>query len=195
VLRAVFVPDGEDLPAEFMSDFDPLHFRVTRDPVTGALTGATAGTDFDGDIRAEWHPDAEEDGAEMGGDGAAGSNVKSGDDRHDASIPPSNARPTPGSPGRPRYLDGAVGRTSRSGVFTQAANGAGVTGSNRSPAPGAGGSVDQLGTSIPAKDTEGVGQTGSVPAQARASTTADQGSRFSFRAAKPFPIRNLQPGI
>jgi hypothetical protein len=57
VLRAVFVPDGEQPPPEFMADFSPLRIRATRDPATGEITCDDAGADFDGDISAQWHPD------------------------------------------------------------------------------------------------------------------------------------------
>ena len=62
VVRAVFVPEGEQPPADFASAFDPLHFPATLDPETWAQSPATvAGTDFDGDLQAEWHPDPDED--------------------------------------------------------------------------------------------------------------------------------------
>jgi hypothetical protein len=57
VLRAAFVPEGEDPPADFTADFSPLKFRATLDRATGTLTCEGAGTSFGGDIRAEWHPD------------------------------------------------------------------------------------------------------------------------------------------
>ena len=57
VLRAAFVPDGEDPPPEFAADFSPLKFRATLDRTTGIITCDSAGMNFDGDIRAEWHPD------------------------------------------------------------------------------------------------------------------------------------------
>jgi hypothetical protein len=61
VLRAVFVPDGQEPPPEFSSDFSPLRVRATLDPATGAITCDDAGISFDGDIRGEWHPDEEQD--------------------------------------------------------------------------------------------------------------------------------------
>jgi hypothetical protein len=60
VLRAVFVPDGEDLPPEFAAEFDPIRFRASLDPETGEITCDDAGMNIDGDIRAEWHPDEDE---------------------------------------------------------------------------------------------------------------------------------------
>jgi hypothetical protein len=60
VLRAAFVPDGKQPPPEFSSDFSPLKFRATLDPQTGAITCDNAGMNFDGDILAEFHPDAEQ---------------------------------------------------------------------------------------------------------------------------------------
>lgn len=72
VLRAAFVPEGQQPPPELSSDFSPLKFRATRDPVTGAITCDNLGINFDGDIRAEWHPDEEQDseaGQETAGQG------------------------------------------------------------------------------------------------------------------------------
>ena len=60
VLRAAFVPDGQQPPSEFSSDFSPLRFRATLDPATGAITCDNAGMNFDGDVLAEWHPDEEQ---------------------------------------------------------------------------------------------------------------------------------------
>ena len=57
VLRAAFVPNGEDPPPEFASDFSPLKFRATLDRATGIITCDNAGINFGGDIHAEWHPD------------------------------------------------------------------------------------------------------------------------------------------
>jgi hypothetical protein len=57
VLRAAFVPDGEEPPPEFSADFSPLKFRATLDRATGTITCDNVGTNFGGDIRAEWHPD------------------------------------------------------------------------------------------------------------------------------------------
>jgi hypothetical protein len=69
VLRAAFVPDGEDPPPEFAADFSPLKFRATLDKATGTITCDSAGMNFDGDIRAEWHPD---EAQETGGRNTAG---------------------------------------------------------------------------------------------------------------------------
>ena len=67
VLRAAFVPDGEQPPPELAADFSPLKFRATLDTATGTITCDNAGMNFDGDIRAEWHPD-EQPGSEEGED-------------------------------------------------------------------------------------------------------------------------------
>ncbi len=82
VIRAVFVPEGEQPPPEFSSVFDPLHFPATLDPATGQITCAMPGGDFNGDIRAEWHPD-DDPGSDNGEDAAAqGDNARQpgGDD-------------------------------------------------------------------------------------------------------------------
>jgi hypothetical protein len=57
VLRAAFVPEGEQPPPELAADFSPLTFRATLDRSTGTITCDEAGTNFGGDIQAEWHPD------------------------------------------------------------------------------------------------------------------------------------------
>ena len=62
IVRAVFVPDGEQPPAEFLADIDPLHFRATLDPATGEITCANTGVSIDGDVRARWFP-ADDGGA------------------------------------------------------------------------------------------------------------------------------------
>jgi hypothetical protein len=64
VVRAAFVPDGEQPPPEFMGAFDPLRIRATLDPATGGITCNDAGMNFDGDIRAEFYPDADRDSGE-----------------------------------------------------------------------------------------------------------------------------------
>ena len=61
VVRAAFVPDGQQPPPEFLGDFNPLRIPATLNPATGEITCINAGTNFGGDIRAEWHPDAEQD--------------------------------------------------------------------------------------------------------------------------------------
>jgi hypothetical protein len=60
VLRAVFVPDGEDPPPEFAGDFRPLRIPATIDTETGEIT-SDSGINFGGAVRAEWHPGAGED--------------------------------------------------------------------------------------------------------------------------------------
>ena len=57
IVRAVFVPEGEEPPPDLAANFDTLHFSVTFDPASGLLTGAEPGASFDGDVRAEWVPD------------------------------------------------------------------------------------------------------------------------------------------
>jgi hypothetical protein len=74
IVRAAFVPDGEQPPPEFSADFSPIKFRATLDPATGAITCDNAGMNFQGDIRAEWHPDAKQ-----GSDGADESTGEDGD--------------------------------------------------------------------------------------------------------------------
>jgi hypothetical protein len=70
VVRAVFVPEGEQPPPEFSSVFNTIKFAATLDPETGVITCDNAGVSFDGDVRAEWHPDEEQggDGGEQAGD-------------------------------------------------------------------------------------------------------------------------------
>jgi hypothetical protein len=69
VLRAVFVREGEQPPPEFLSDFGPLRMPATLDPATGEITCDNSGTSFDGEVRAEWHPDSDgEDGDDSSGD-------------------------------------------------------------------------------------------------------------------------------
>jgi hypothetical protein len=60
-LRAAFVPDGEQPPAEFSADMHPLRFPATLDPTTGAITLANAGTNPGGDVVARFVPDEEQD--------------------------------------------------------------------------------------------------------------------------------------
>lgn len=72
IMRAAFVPDGQQPPPEFGGDFSPLKFRATLDTATGIITCDNAGMSFDSDIRAEWHPDVEQgsdDGTQSGGPG------------------------------------------------------------------------------------------------------------------------------
>jgi hypothetical protein len=69
VVRAVFVPEGEQPPPEFSSVFNTIKFAATLDPETGTITCDNAGVSFDGDVRAEWHPD-EEQGADRGEEAA-----------------------------------------------------------------------------------------------------------------------------
>jgi hypothetical protein len=76
VLRAAFVPDGEDPPPEFAADFSPLKFRATLDRVTGIITCDSAGINFGGDILAEWHPDEVQ-----GSDGGKAATVQDDDAR------------------------------------------------------------------------------------------------------------------
>jgi hypothetical protein len=65
VIRAVFVPDGEQPPPEFLNDIHSLHFPATRDAVTGNIT-CENGMDFFGGVHGEWYPDDAPD--QSGGD-------------------------------------------------------------------------------------------------------------------------------
>jgi hypothetical protein len=86
VIRAAFVPDGEDPPAGFLSQFDQLRMPATFDPATGQITCADAGMNLDGDIRAEWHPD-EEQGSDEGGTSAGGGSGAPGTGQTGAETP------------------------------------------------------------------------------------------------------------
>ena len=68
VLRTAFVPDGGDPPPELAADFSPLKLRATLDRATGTITCDDAGLSFEGQIRAEWHPD---EGQEAGNEDPA----------------------------------------------------------------------------------------------------------------------------
>jgi hypothetical protein len=61
IVRAVFVPDGEQPPPDLIADFNSLHLPATLDPETGEITCDNAGFDFNGAVRAEWHPGDEPD--------------------------------------------------------------------------------------------------------------------------------------
>lgn len=67
VLRAVFVPDGEDPPADFQGVYDPLKLSATFDPATGELRTDAIGLGFGIDMPARWEPDR--DSAPTGGSG------------------------------------------------------------------------------------------------------------------------------
>ena len=106
VLRAAFVADGEQPPPDFASDFSPLKFRATLDRTTGTITCDSAGMNFDGDIRAEWHPDEGQEANATGDDdaqetgGKEGENDTRGQPRGqagadgDAAARPNSARPS-----------------------------------------------------------------------------------------------------
>ena len=72
VLRAVFVPDGGQPPPEFINDLHPLRIPCTYNRKTGEITCRDAGLNFDGDIRAEFHPDVAPD--QGSGDASANPN-------------------------------------------------------------------------------------------------------------------------
>ncbi len=57
VIRAVFVPDGEQPPRDFAAAWDALRMPATRDSVTGQITCDDAGSFFGSGIRGEWHSD------------------------------------------------------------------------------------------------------------------------------------------
>jgi hypothetical protein len=50
-------PRHPEIPVRALSTFEPRHFPLTLDLVTGMVTRPTPGGDFDGDIRAGCHPD------------------------------------------------------------------------------------------------------------------------------------------
>jgi hypothetical protein len=89
VVRAAFVPAGEQPPSEFAGDFYPLRFPATLDPAMGIITCINAGLSFGGDLQAQWVPDddqgsaAGEDAGNQGGNaptdrGGAGRDGKGG---------------------------------------------------------------------------------------------------------------------
>ena len=96
VVRAVFVPDGEQPPPEFSGVFDPLKFRATLDPATGIITCDNAGMSFLGDIRAEWHPDVEQGSAD-GQEAAGRDGDANGPSRPEVGTPDSQLNQTPAS--------------------------------------------------------------------------------------------------
>jgi hypothetical protein len=67
VVRAAFVPDGEEPPPELSGVFDPIIMRASLDPATGIITCDNGGIAYEGDVRADWHPDEERDGGEADG--------------------------------------------------------------------------------------------------------------------------------
>jgi hypothetical protein len=56
VVRAVFVPDGEQPPRELAADFYPPRLRAILDPATRQITGDNARMASGDDIRAQWYP-------------------------------------------------------------------------------------------------------------------------------------------
>ena len=76
VLRAVFVPDGEEPPPDLAATLTPLRLRATLDRETGVLTLENTGPGLMPDLRAEWRPDPAGDQGGMGTD--------DGDDEEDA---------------------------------------------------------------------------------------------------------------
>jgi hypothetical protein len=60
-LRAAFVPDGAQAPAELSAEIYPLRFPATLDATTGELTLANAGINLGGDVVAQFVPDEEQD--------------------------------------------------------------------------------------------------------------------------------------
>ena len=61
-IKAVFVPEGEAPPIEFVAVPHPLRFRATYDPETGKLSCENANSGAGPDIAAHWYPDKESDG-------------------------------------------------------------------------------------------------------------------------------------
>jgi hypothetical protein len=57
VVRAAFVPEGADPPPELAADFTPIRIPAKLNPETGEITCDGVGTNFHGDLSAQWHPD------------------------------------------------------------------------------------------------------------------------------------------
>lgn len=87
VLRAAFVPDGEQPPPELAADFSPLKFRATIDRTTGVITCENAGMSFGGDIQAEWHTDDAPDRSEGDSLGGIGNDTGTGGSGHNDPSP------------------------------------------------------------------------------------------------------------
>jgi hypothetical protein len=67
VLRAVFVPEGADVPTEFTATMNPLRIPATLDRATGELRcGEGIGAEWGDAIRAEWRPARERGTASHG---------------------------------------------------------------------------------------------------------------------------------
>lgn len=164
MLRAAFVPEGQQPPPEFSSVFDPLHFSATLDLATGMITCAMKGAGFDGDIRAEWHPDEQQgsdDGEEAAGQGGgdpaeqqspeAAANAKFHDGLQNAPIPPTQAARQSRPPPWPGYGGDAAKRAASFGMLAQAASptatDAGATGGDGTAVPGGSGPAGQSATS------------------------------------------------
>jgi hypothetical protein len=81
VVRAAFVPDGQEPPPELSSDINPLRFRATLDPATGTITCDNAGMNFHGDIRAEFHPDEDQEAGDDAADEGDNARIGGGSDK------------------------------------------------------------------------------------------------------------------
>ena len=66
VLKAAFVPDGQDPPPDLALGRYPLRLRARLDPRTGEMITQAAGGLFIQDVPAEWKPDPREDGDDGG---------------------------------------------------------------------------------------------------------------------------------
>jgi hypothetical protein len=61
IVRAVFVPEGEQVPPDFTTEFEPLHFPATLNTETGEITCTNAGPDLNGGVLAQWYPDTQQE--------------------------------------------------------------------------------------------------------------------------------------
>jgi hypothetical protein len=94
VVRAAFVPEGKQPPAELLSTINPLRFPATLDPATGEITCDRAGAGFHGDVRAEWYPDSDQ---ESDGDQESDDEVDQDDQQQGTGQKPGTRPAGPGS--------------------------------------------------------------------------------------------------
>ena len=71
VVRAVFVPDGEDPPPEFTTGLSSLHFPATYDPETGVITTDMSEGSASGAVSGTWVSDDMSTSSEINGQAAA----------------------------------------------------------------------------------------------------------------------------